>query len=292
MGSNPGLLPVLALLAGASLWGVAWYPLRLLEAGGLSGLWLTVVIYAAALLASLPRTHRSLREFPRTPGMSVLIMAAAGWTNIAFVLAVLEGNVLRVLLLFYLSPLWAVLLGYLWLGEHPSRRSLASLALAFGGALVMLWHPRLDLPWPQGPIDWLAISAGMAFALANVAARRAERLTVTAKAAAVWVGVVLLGAVLVAARAEPLPAVSGSVIAGAVALGVFGILFMTWVLQYGVTHLPVQRSAVILLFELVAGAASQQLLSDEVVTAREWFGGALIVAGAWLAARTARDGTA
>jgi drug/metabolite transporter (DMT)-like permease len=42
---------------------------------------------------------------------------------------------------------------------------------------------------------------------------------------------------------------------------------------------------VILLFELVAGAASQQLLSEEIVTAREWMGGVLIVAGAWLAAR-------
>jgi uncharacterized membrane protein len=33
---------------------------------------------------------------------------AAGWTNLAYVLAMLQGEVVRVLLLFFLSPLWTV----------------------------------------------------------------------------------------------------------------------------------------------------------------------------------------
>ena len=36
----------------------------------------------------------------------------------------------------------------------------------------------------------------------------------------------------------------------------------------------------------VAGAVSQQLLTDEIVTVREWVGGALIVIGAYLSARS------
>ncbi len=74
---------------------------------------------------------------------------------------------------------------------------------------------------------------------------------------------------------------------GAAMLGIFGILLMTTLVQYGVTHMPVHRSAVISLIELVAGAVSQQLLTDAVVTVREWVGGALIVIGAYLSARTA-----
>ena len=66
-----------------------------------------------------------------------------------------------------------------------------------------------------------------------------------------------------------------------------GILVMTVLVQYGVTHMPVHRSAVIALVELVAGAVSQQLLTNEVVTAREWVGGVLIVVGAYLASRAA-----
>jgi drug/metabolite transporter (DMT)-like permease len=54
---------------------------------------------------------------------------------------------------------------------------------------------------------------------------------------------------------------------------------------YGVTRMPIHRSAVILLFELVAGAISSLLLTDEVVLPREWIGGVMIITAAWLAAR-------
>ncbi len=46
----------------------------------------------------------------------------------------------------------------------------------------------------------------------------------------------------------------------------------------------IHHSAVISLIELVAGAVSQQLLTDEIVTVREWVGGVLIVIGAYLSA--------
>lgn len=288
MSSKHTLLPAISLLIGASLWGIIWYPLRLLEAGGLSGLWLTFLLYASALAASLPRSHAGLRELWHAPGLAVTLMIAAGWTNIAFVLAVLDGNILRVLLLFYLSPLWTVLLGRVVLGERLARRSAASLALALSGVVTMLWNPALGWPWPEHATDWLALSSGLCFALSNVVVRKAEGLSIVAKAAGVWLGVVVLAGGIILFSSLPPPAVAPAVILGALGLGLCGILFMTVLLQYGVTHMPVQRSAVIMLFELVVGALSQQLLTDEIVTVREWLGGALIVLGAYLAARVSK----
>jgi drug/metabolite transporter (DMT)-like permease len=275
----------LSLLVGASLWGVIWYPMRLLEAGGLKGLWLTLILYATALIVSLPRTARTLPEFARHPGLLVWLMLSAGWTNIAFVEAVLEGNILRVLLLFYLSPLWATLMGWLWLHERISRVALASLVLAMSGALLVLWNPELGWPWPQGRAEWMGISAGFAFALSTVITRKAEAVSVETKAVAVWGGVVVMALVLIPLFSLPVPQANPAVLSGAIALGIVGILFMTFLVQYGVTHLPVHRSAVIVLVELVAGAISQQWLTDERVTIWMWAGGGLIVIGAYLAAR-------
>jgi len=264
--------------------------MRLLEIGGLSGLWLTLILYAAALTASLPFTWSALAEFPRRPFLLVLLMVAAGWTNIAFVEAVLAGNILRVLLLFYLSPLWTVLLGRIVLHEILSRRAQVSIALAMSGALVMLWNPAIGAPWPQHLADWLALSSGFAFAVSNVLVRKMEDISVPAKSAAVWAGVVLLATAIVQVLDAPAPQITHAVFTGAVALGLFGILFMTVLVQYGVTHLPVHRSAVLALIELVAGAVSQQLLTDEIVSAREWAGGGLILIGAWLAAHATGPG--
>ena len=42
------LLPGLALTANAFIWGVSWWPFRLLEGRGLHPLWATAFIYAAA----------------------------------------------------------------------------------------------------------------------------------------------------------------------------------------------------------------------------------------------------
>ncbi len=280
-----GIYPVAALLIGASLWGVIWYPMRLLEGGGLGGIWLSLTLYVSAMLVSLPRTARSIPEFSRHPVLLILLMLAAGWTNIAFIEAVLEGNILRVLLLFYLSPLWATLMGWLFLQERITRVGFASLAIAMSGALLMLWNPILGAPWPQGKADWMALTSGFAFALSNVIVRKMQDISVAAKALAVWAGVVLVAVIMIALFSLPIPKPSMSIFGGAVALGVFGILLMTTLVQYGVTHMPVHRSAVITLFELVAGAISQQLLTNEVVTMREWVGGLLIVVGAYLSAK-------
>lgn len=279
------LLPALSILLGASLWGVIWYPMRLLEAGGFSGLWLTLTLYTAALVASLPFTYRALSEFARRPWLLLVFMLAAGWTNIAFVEAVLTGNILRVLLLFYLSPLWAVLMGWIILRERLTRGALLSLLLAMGGALVMLWNPQLDVPWPHGAADWLALSAGFAFALSNVLARKMDDISTSAKSVGVWAGVALVAVPMLLVSGAGMPPISREVFIAAVALGVLGILVMTVVMQYGVSRMPVHRSAILTLVELVVGALSQQLLTDEVVSTREWAGGVLILLGAWLSAR-------
>jgi drug/metabolite transporter (DMT)-like permease len=78
--------------------------------------------------------------------------------------------------------------------------------------------------------------------------------------------------------------VAGVVVGWAVVLGLGGFLVMALAVQYGVTHMPLHRSAVILLFELVVGAVSALLLTDEIVLPREWLGGGMIVLAAWVAA--------
>jgi drug/metabolite transporter (DMT)-like permease len=280
------LYAALCVFLGATLWGVVWYPMRLLEDAGLQGIWLTLILYATALVLSLPYTYRALSELRLAPGGLVVLALAAGWTNIAFVEAVLGGNILRVLLLFYLSPLWATLMGWLFLRERISGMAALSLTIAMAGALLMLWNAEFGIPWPEGRADWFALTSGFAFALSNVATRGVQNVSVAGKVFCVWAGVTVMAAVLIAAFAVPVPQVSFGAFGGAIALGFFGILAMTVLVQYGVTHIPVYRSAVITFVELVAGAASQQLLTDEVVSGREWIGGALIVAGAYLAART------
>ncbi len=290
--SNHQILPVLSLLLTATLWGLIWYPLRLLEAQGLSGLWLSLISYGAALALGMVWLWRSRADWRENAIWLGLMTLAVGWCNVAFVLAVLDGTVVRVLLLFYLSPLWALILGWLMLDEHPGTTGLIAFVLAIAGAVTMLWDPELGSPWPRDEADWLAVSSGLAFAFANVTVRKTHHLTLQTKAAASWLGVVLVAAVWIVVVAEPVPVFSAQALSGALLLGWFGFFIMSVTVIYGVTHMPIYRSAVILLFELVVGAVSAQLLTEEQVLVREWLGGALIMGAAYMAARAQLGGKA
>lgn len=281
------ILIVWALLIGASMWGVVWYPMRLLEQTGLSGLWLTLAIYVAALATVICKTPKTLArlDYAREGWDALALALTAGWANVAFVLAILDGNVMRVLLLFYMSPLWTVLLGSILLREKLTRQNAETLIIAMIGAMLMLWHEDIGAPWPASYADWMALTSGMAFAASNVMVRKLQHSDLVTKLSVTWLGVIAITLVLILLKSEPLPTWSTGIVTGSILLGVLGIAVMTFLVQYGVTHMPVQRSAIILLFELVAGAISQQLLTTETLTVREWTGGAIIVMSAYIASR-------
>ncbi len=281
----PALLPVFSLLLSATLWGLFWYPLRLLEEGGLSGLWSTLLIYLGTLPVLFYLLRGRYHEFRQTPWLLVGLALASGWCNVAFVLAILDGNIVRVLLLFYLSPFWATLIGWWFLGEHIHRSTLLVLVVALSGAVVMLWHPHMGMPFPGDSADWLALSSGFSFALTNAFVRKAHRTSVQTCTATSWSGVMLVALILLLIQAQPIGEASTSVLLAAPAIGLLGISIMTLTVVYGVSHMPIHRSAIILLFEIIVGAVSSQLLTSEVITLQEWLGGALVILAAFLSAK-------
>ncbi|NTV95105.1 MAG: DMT family transporter [Thiobacillus sp.] len=284
--SRPSLAP-LALVVAATIWGVVWYPYRLLEAAGLSGSLATLLTYLVALAAMLA-IYRPKRPWPTdSRGLLLAVALTAGWTNLAYVLAVIDGEIVRVLLLFYLAPLWTVLFARLILGERSGIWGAAIIALALAGACVMLNSPGQPLPLPANAAEWLGLSAGVGFALSNVLSRRLKRVSTPRRSVWIFSGVLLI---------TFLPAMGGgtapTVLAGLGAAD-YGLAVLTGLLlvvatltaQYGLAHTPANRAIVILLTELVAAAFFSWYWAGEAMTAREWLGGGLIVAASLLSGK-------
>ena len=121
LNSLSSALPTLSLIMAATLWGLLWLPLRALDGAGLNGLWTTVIAYASAMVVALPWLRRWGPVMVRHPGYYIALALASGWCNLAFILAMLEGAVVRVLILFYLSPIWTVLFGFVLLRALASQ---------------------------------------------------------------------------------------------------------------------------------------------------------------------------
>ena len=272
--------PAWALLAGAALWGVLWWPYRLLARAGIDGLWSTFFTYGLTLLLGIAFFPRAARVLLRMPPLAVLMGLAIGWSNLAYVLGILEGEVMRVLLLFYLAPLWTVPIAWMLLRERPDGAALAVMALAFTGAMTMLWHPELGIPWPASRAEWLGLLAGLLFALGNVLVRRLQQLDDREKSIVIWAGVTLAasihlpGSKLGGEAAWSLAAGHAPMIAGvALALVAMGLA-----LQFGLSRLAANRAIVILLFELVVAAVAAYYLAGEKLRPQDWIGGTLIIA--------------
>jgi drug/metabolite transporter (DMT)-like permease len=275
---------VAALLTGALVWGLIWYPYRVLDAAGIDGIVASTLTYGVAFFLGLVFFRRSLGKFK--PSWALFWLAiAAGACNLGYVLGTLTGEVMRVLLLFYLAPLWTVILSRLLLGERLNRFGVFVVVLSLAGALTMLWHPRIGLPVPQDSADWLGLGAGFSFALFNVLSRRAHGVTIELKSLAAFFGVVLLGMVLLLADFGrfQMPVESSTWLLLALLGGV--LVAANLVVQFGLTQVAANRAIVIMLSEVGFAALASWVLADEVPGLREWAGGTMIVAASLFSAR-------
>jgi drug/metabolite transporter (DMT)-like permease len=237
------------------------------------------VTYGLALVIGALVFRAHLPALRRMPAAAWLMGAAIGWSNLGYVLGVLEGEVMRVLLLFYLAPLWTVPLARFILGERLDAWGTLVIVLAMAGAATMLWRPDLGAPWPASFAEWLGVASGFLFALGNVLVRRLEAMTDAAKSIVIWAGVTVAGLVHLPPSGGPAAPALDAVLANAPLVAGLGtsLVAMSYVLQYGLSRLPANRAIVILLFELVVAAAAAYLLAGETLRLQDGVGGAFIV---------------
>ena len=283
-------LPAFVLAVNALIWGTSWWPLRQFEARGLHPLWATAIIYAIVVAVIVLLRPRALRQVLRTPALWVL-MLAAGMSNASFNWGVVIGDVVRVVLLFYLMPLWAMLLAHFILGEPITRRTGVRVVLAVAGAAIVLWPPGAGwsaLPVPRALPDWLGLLGGFGFALNNVMLRREAHQPEEGRALAMFLGGALVSALLAGVLAAggwvPWPVAPRT---GWVLLALLmAVLFLigNLALQYGAARLPANVTAVVMLTEVVFASTSALALGGGALTMQLLLGGGLILLAALLSA--------
>ncbi|MBU6260228.1 MAG: DMT family transporter [Burkholderiales bacterium] len=280
--TRPGAAPVLGLLANAFVWGVSWWPFRRLEALGLHPLWATALIYAGTLAVLTLWNRRAWAQLLGTPSLWPLVLAA-GATNACFNWAVTTGDVVRVVLLFYLMPLWAVLLARWLLGERLSARALIQVTLALAGAVTVLWRADAGAwPLPRTLPEWLGLVGGFSFALNNVLLRREAARPSAAVALAMFGGGALVSGAIALAGGIALPAPRADGLAWIAALAL-AFLGGNLALQYGAARLRAGATAVIMLTEVLFASGSAIALGAGQLSWPIACGGALIVGAALLA---------
>ena len=276
-------LPLLLLFFSASLWGLTWWPVKNFAAAGLSGPWLTLLSYGPVGLAGLYFVWRERAAWRQQLGLFLLLGLVGGWANTAFINALLLGDVVRVMLLFYLSPIWSVLGGRLFLGEKVGPRRMLAVALALAGLWFVIGGAQA-FNAPLSTSDLLALSAGLAFAGNNLISRATQSVPMVSKTVVVFMGCGVVSAATLGWQNLPAPTLSVPLGLALLAYGFIWMLLATATWQYGVTHLESGRAGVILITELVVAVLTVTWFGGEEMLPRIWLGGLLIAAASLIEA--------
>ena len=279
------LLPIFSLLFGAFVWGIIWYPYRLMAQAGVSGIYSSFYVFILTIAIALPYFFITKKKVPIWSKDFWLLALVAGYTNISYVLAVIDGEVVRVMLLFYLSPVWTIFLAHFMLNEDTQKRHYIAVFISLIGAFIMFWEPGY-LIHLDSKNDWLALSSGLGFAMTNVMTRKHEHMTVNQKALAIWLGVIVVAMICIMFDKNAMPTLDffrpvDAAIMMVIALSLF---LSTLLVQFGVTQIKAVEASSFFLFEIVVAAISSYFLVGESIALKEWLGGILIIAGVVLSA--------
>lgn len=280
---RPELLPSLCVAVSGVFWGLFWIVLRALEDHGFDGAWPGLIVYCACfvmLLPFLPRRWQLIKPKATT------IFVTGLFTGAAFALyaaSLIMTEVVRTLLLFYLTPIWSTLLGIFLLGERITFGRIAALVLGFLGLLVVLGLGE-GLPWPRNLGDWMGLAAGMFWSYGTVKAFE-DKSVAAYDLILVFVfggAVVLALFVLIGGSVFGAPPTIGET-RNALPLILFAAIYtlpMLYLTIWPVRLISPARVGILLMGEVVVGVGSAALLSGEPFGAREAVGTILILSAA------------
>lgn len=163
-------METLAKLAAAYagiVFGVYWFPVRLLGEAGFQGSWAAALLNSICLFAIVPLLAWRWRAFvfgsPRFHMAGLLTGMALALYGSSF----LYTGVVRAILLFYLMPIWGFILGRIILKDPITPIRWISILLGFAGMLV-IFGLNDGIPWPQNVGDWMAVCSGIVWSLGAI----------------------------------------------------------------------------------------------------------------------------
>jgi len=280
------LLPAaFAALINASVWGIAWYPLQWLQAHGVGSLWTTLIVFSTCTLGVILVRPGVVRRSLAAPQL-LWVVLASGLTNVCFNIALTTGDVVRSVLLFYLMPMWVVVLARWLLHEPVTGMAVGRVLLALVGAVLVLGQGQLSVPLPESLADWLAIAAGFCFGLNNVLLKKFADLSGDTRSLAMFSGAVFcapVGLVLMAGFGQPELFAPQPVAWVGLLMFTLAVLVGNLALQYGASRLRANVLSVLMLAEILVATLSSWLAGAATLSATTLAGGALIVSASLLA---------
>ena len=160
-------MAMLAVALSAFAWGIYWIPLRAMDQAGIVGSWSIVMFNVLPLVLLLPILAIRWRSVVAGGWRLHMVGLLAGAAMVSYAGALIFTDVVRALLLYYLTPIWSTFFAWVLLGERITWIRWATIAFGVLGVMVIVRiEAGFDLAFNTG--DWMGLIAGVIWALAAV----------------------------------------------------------------------------------------------------------------------------
>ena len=271
----------LACLYAGAVWGLFWIHLRALEDAGINGLWITVVYFLIPTICLIPIVL-SRWQHVKQGGISLqLTTMLSGGALLLYSTSIVYTDVVRAMLLFYLTPIWATILARIFLGDLITPSRIIAMLMAILGMLT-IFGLGARFPIPQNIGDWLGIGSGFLWAVAMVRIRMSESHSAIELTAGFfqWSLIFSAGAAFLLAPSQ-IPKLEQVLPALPLLLIFMALLVLpgTYASLWGPKYLSPGVVGLLFMTEIIVGAISVALLAGEPFGIRELMG-VLLIAGA------------
>lgn len=154
-----------AALYSGLIFGLFWFPLRFLEAQGVPGVWPAVLINGTAAAFMIPVVVWRWKRFVFGGWRFHVAGLLAGTTLVLYAAGLLYTEVVRIIVLYYMLPIWGFLLARIFLGAAITPIRWVAMGLGFTG-LYIIFGADAGLPLPRNAGDWMGLSSGFIWAIA------------------------------------------------------------------------------------------------------------------------------
>lgn len=277
-------LPVIVLFLASILWGLSWWPLKALNGLGVDGLPLLFICHGflAIVFAALSWPH--LAYIRHNSRVLLAIAFFGGGAVLSFNFALIYGDVIRVMVLFYLLPVWGVIGGIFFLNEASSLARWLGVALAVLGAFLVLGGAKI-FNQALNIIDFVALAAGVFFAANNLLFRGVERGPLVVKIWFVMLGCSVISGLFLLSELQQFPTTLPiSTWFWMLTYAAGWVFFANLGSLWAVSKMEAGRSSIILIMELVTAVISALIIAGETLSPLEWLGCAAIISAAMMEA--------
>ena len=275
--------PNLTVIIACLFWGTYWIPLRYLDSNSNASVWpIFLSFLLLALILAKPLIRAIIKVFINKNYFFLISCFFAALGIALYSESLLRGEIAKVVVLFYLCPIWSSILTRIFLHQKFTTKRIISIILGFIGLEIIIGIEQ-GFFLPSNLVEWIAILAGITWAISLTIFNLAESTSGLQKTSLTIFFVPFIFLLLCFIPGERSTIISSNLLSfnpiliWIVMFAIFWLLPSILLIFFSVEILDPGRINILLAFEVVVGILSATLLTSEIIGLKELLGAFFII---------------